>query len=160
MDHYRRVRISLREQLASIPLNPQSRIAIYGTSELAELVFLALRDLGVTEIEVFDRNGRRGRFLGMRVQPLASLDAIRFSGVIVAVPNSIEARTKELVAVGVRPSQIVSALSDHRGLIGNGRSGNGRNKAVPPPKVHVEKTIDRDNGDDGKALVRPPDQAE
>ena len=158
MDHYRRVRVSLREQLASIPLNPKSRIAIYGTSELAELAFLALRDLGVTEIEVFDRNGRRGRFLGMRVQPLASLDASMFSGVIVAMPNSLEARTRELVGVGVQPSQIVSALSDYRGLVGNGKSGNGRGKTAIPVQGQVSKVSSRNSHDDAKALVRPSDQ--
>jgi len=154
MDHYRRLRVSLREQLASIPLDPRSRIAIYGTSELAELVFLALRDLGVTEIEVFDRDGRRGRFLGMRVQPLASLDASKFSGVIIAAPNSLEVRTRELVGVGVQPSQIVSALSDHKGLIGNGRG-----KVAVTVQGQASKVSSRNNHDHAKALVRPSDQA-
>ena len=53
LDHYQRVRSSLREGLASEILNTESRVAIYGSSELAELVYLALRDLGVTEIEVY-----------------------------------------------------------------------------------------------------------
>ena len=52
LDHYQNVRQTLREQLEPLALNAESRVAIYGTGEFAELVYLGLRDLGIEEIAV------------------------------------------------------------------------------------------------------------
>ena len=119
LDHYQRVRSSLREGLASETLNTESRVAIYGSSELAELVYLALRDLGVTEIEVFDRNGARPRFLGMPVRDLESMVGAHYSQVIVAMPAESDARCAELVSAGVPASKIVT-LSPGSIRVGDG----------------------------------------
>ena len=109
LDHYQRVRSSLREGLASETLNIESRVAIYGSSELAELVYLALRDLGVTEIEVFDRNGARPRFLGMPVRNLESIVGAHYSQVIVApAGRSPTPGVPRLVEAGVPASKIVT----------------------------------------------------
>ena len=47
--HYQKVRQTLREQLETQFLNAESRVAIYGTGGLAELVFLGLKDLGIEQ---------------------------------------------------------------------------------------------------------------
>ena len=67
LGHYRRVRVLLGQELSALSLNAESRIAIYGTDELAELVYLCLRDIGVTEIEVLDQQANGRRLLGMEV---------------------------------------------------------------------------------------------
>ena len=66
--HYQNVRQSLREQLEPLALNEESRVAIYRTGEFAELVYLALREIGIEEIGIFDADSRpNGKFLGMQV---------------------------------------------------------------------------------------------
>ena len=111
MDHYQRVRAMLRQELRTLTLNVESRIAIYGTTELTELVYLALRDMGVTEIDVFDRESRRV-FLGTPVKGLESMYARDHDTVIVAFSNDVESRCEELYARGVPDSQIVALLSN------------------------------------------------
>ena len=111
MDHYQRVRAMLRQELGALTLNVESRIAIYGTTELTELVYLALRDMGVTEIDVFDRESRRV-FLGTPVKGLESMDAKDHDTVIMAFSKDVESRREELYARGVPDSQIVALLSN------------------------------------------------
>jgi DNA-binding MarR family transcriptional regulator len=43
LDHYQEVRQTLREELQTVHLNEESRVAIFGTGEFAELVYLGLR---------------------------------------------------------------------------------------------------------------------
>ncbi len=106
-DHYRRVRLLLREDIGDLMLNKESRVAIVGTTELAELAYLALRDLGVDEIEVFERNPKRQDFLGMRVQELGSIEPGEFAKVVIAVPNDADGSRNELYASGVSDSQVL-----------------------------------------------------
>ena len=117
MDHYQRVRAMLRQELGALTLNVESRIAIYGTTELTELVYLALRDMGITEIDVFDRESRRV-FLGTPVKGLESMDAKDHDRVIVAFSNDVDSRCDELYASGVLASQVVT-------LLGNSNHGRG-----------------------------------
>ncbi len=43
--HYRRVRHLLRDDIGSLPLNEESHVALVGTTEIAELAFLGLKEL-------------------------------------------------------------------------------------------------------------------
>ena len=70
VDHYRRVRVLLRDDLGALAMDPESPIAIYGTTDLAELIYLALRDMGLTRIDFYDHEGRESDFLGMKVRNL------------------------------------------------------------------------------------------
>ena len=115
IDHYRRVRSFLREDISTLPLNKESRVAIVGTSELAELAFLALREIGVDDIEVFDRSPSRPSFLGMSVRKLESLAPHDYAKIVIA--DSVEAETSRdlLYAAGVPDSQLVRLLTTPRG---------------------------------------------
>ena len=53
LEHYSNVRQTLRDELALESLNAESRVAIYGNGEFAELVYLGLKELGIEEIEIF-----------------------------------------------------------------------------------------------------------
>ena len=76
LDQYQKVRQSLREELAIEQFNSESRVAIYGTNDFAELVYLGLKDLGIEEIEVFDRKPGVGiKFVGLSVQEIGGLQA-------------------------------------------------------------------------------------
>ena len=112
-DHYRRVRQLLREDLGAHTISPDSGIAIYGATELAELMFLVLREMGVTRIDVFDdRPGVGGAFLGMPVQSLSALMPEQYVKVAVAFPGDSATLCQELYDLGVSPSQVITLLQE------------------------------------------------
>ena len=112
IDHYKRVRRMLREDLSTLPLNRESRVAIVGTDELAELAYLALRDLGVDEIDVFERNPERPTFLGMPIRRLDSIDGDSYAKVVLALSASADPDTSrsQLLAAGLPESQLVELM--------------------------------------------------
>lgn len=74
LDHYQRVRQTLREQLEPLALHEESRVAIFGTGEFAELVYLGLKELGIEEIDVFSsESAAMHRFLGLPVHDINAL---------------------------------------------------------------------------------------
>ena len=112
LDHYRRVRVLLSQELGALSLNAESRIAIYGTDELAELVYLCLRDIGVTEIEILDHQVDGRRLLGMEVRGLETIEPSDYNLFMLASPKHAESRRNSLIAKGVAPSQIVTVLQN------------------------------------------------
>ena len=91
-------------------MDAESRIAIYGTTELAELMYLVLREMGVTSIDVFDTHHAGRRFLGMPVGSLDSIEPSDYVKVAVAFSEDVGARCQELDALGVSPSQVITLL--------------------------------------------------
>jgi DNA-binding MarR family transcriptional regulator len=109
LNHYRNVRQTLAEELAPLSLNPESRVAIYGTTELAELVFLGLGDYGIEEIDIFTAEQANGaRFLAMPVQDIKSMIPERHDRVMVATIGGSERAFAQLKQQGVEPSRLVS----------------------------------------------------
>ena len=106
--------------LSSLPLNTHSKVAIIGTSELAELTYLALKDIGVDDIEVFERDGSGSKFLGMKVQTLRSLEPNLYAKIVIAVPSDVEKWREELMASGVTDGQVVEFLKPRRELAEGG----------------------------------------
>ena len=115
LDHYRRVRQTLREQLEPLALNRESRIAVYGTGEFAELVYLGLRELGIEEIDFFDsKKADRHRFLGMPVRDVASLETEYYDRIVVASLGASDAFHECLRERGATPEQVVTFFADGR----------------------------------------------
>lgn len=113
LDHYQGVRQTLREQLEPLALNEESRVAIYGTGEIAELIYLGLKELSIEEIEVFDVDPRPGnRFLGMPVQNVGTLQSNSFDRVVVAFLKPSAMDISELEERGVSPEQAVYFFTD------------------------------------------------
>ena len=112
--HYRRVRQLLREEFSNLTLNKESRVAIVGTTELAELAFLGLRELGVDDIEVFERDPKREDFLGMRVQELVSIDPRDFAKVVIAIPGDADGTRDDLYVSGASDAQVLQLLKTPR----------------------------------------------
>ena len=112
VDHYRRVRTMVREELSTLAIDPDSRIAIYGATDLAELVYLAVRDMGISRVDVFDQESDGRSFLGMPVQSLESVVPGDYAAVLVAFSTDVEARYSELHAMGISASQIVTLLQN------------------------------------------------
>lgn len=112
ISHYKRVRSMLRDDLSGLPLNKESRVAIVGTDELAELAYLALRDLGVDDIDVFARTLERPTFLGIPVRELSSLDAASYASIVMVVfdPDATETARDQLIRAGLPDSQLVEVM--------------------------------------------------
>ena len=113
MDQYRMIRRSLREELDTLSLHAESRVAIYGTGEFAELVYLGLREFSIEEVMIFDtgvQNGRR--FLGMPVQDVATLRPDQYDRVMVAILEDVQTRSLELRDLGVTPNQLVTLFAN------------------------------------------------
>ena len=110
IEHYQRVRYLLREDIQSLPLNSESRVALIGTSELAELAYLALRDMEVEDIYVYQINPTKPKFLGIEVNALASMDPGQFAKIVVAVRQDSEDVLERLHEAGALESQVVQLL--------------------------------------------------
>lgn len=116
LDHYQEVRQAMREQMETLAVNEESRVAIYGTSEFAELVFLGLREIGIEEIEVFARGSAvGGRFLGMPVHDVAGIRSQEYDRVVVALLADSEEALTELSAQGVPEHKVVSIFAGTNG---------------------------------------------
>jgi predicted transcriptional regulator len=109
LDHYRRVLALVRETLDGAHVNPDSTVAIYGTTELGELMFLVLKEYGVKRVVFLDESGP-GEFLGIPVKPLDTIDPYEYAGIMVAFPTGIDSRKQTLVRAGIRPDNITTLL--------------------------------------------------
>lgn len=115
LDHYQRVRQTLREQLKPLALHEESRVAICGTGEFAELVYLGLREIGIEEIDIFATNASGShRFLGLPVRDTATLQPEDYDRVLVATLNGSEASLKELRERGMAPDKLVTFFANGR----------------------------------------------
>ena len=113
LDHYLKVRQTLRAQLAPLALNDESRVAIYGTGEFAELVYLGLKELGIEEIEIFDRRGSADqRFLGMLVQDVTTLRPEGYDRILVALLGEPETPLAELQGLGASSRKLVTFFAN------------------------------------------------
>jgi DNA-binding MarR family transcriptional regulator len=109
LDHYQNVRQILRQQLEPLALNEESRVAIFGTGEFAELVYLGLRENGIEEIDIYAPGSLVGRrFLGLPVLDVAKLRAGDYDRVVVALLGESEAARLQLGEYGVAPEKMVT----------------------------------------------------
>ena len=88
LDDFREVRLTLNKQLEPLGLNKESRIAIFGVGQFAELVYLALREHGIEEIEILSLGPHSGdKFLGLSVRDASDLKSDEFDKIIIATLN-------------------------------------------------------------------------
>ena len=110
LDFYRDARQHLRRSL-SISVARQKTVAIYGTGDAAELVFLLLRDMGLELTAVFAAEGN-GRFLGLPVLPIAEQSSVTYDVLIVAVLERPAGTVRLLRQSGV-PDDKILMLQPH-----------------------------------------------
>lgn len=111
LDHYRRIREILSENLEALALDEDSSVAIYGQTELGELAFVILRNLGISKITIIDRTAPGTYFLGSLVLDPDSISVGDYTKIVVAFPAEMEAKCQELLEIGAAPSQIVQLLN-------------------------------------------------
>jgi len=108
LDFYRDARRHLRQSLLSAGVTGQQRVAVYGTGDVAELVFLLLREMDIDLVAVFDDGGAPS-FLGFPVLPVREQHNVTYDLLIVAVLEKPGAARKRLLAAGV-PAQRLLVL--------------------------------------------------
>jgi hypothetical protein len=109
LGHYRRVREILRDDMEGMALDQNSRMAIYGTEEMGELMYLVLCDMRVTRVDFFDIKGGR-RFLGTTVRDLGSIQPGEYAKVMIAFSSDIAEKRADLKSNGVDDSKIITFL--------------------------------------------------
>ena len=110
LDFYRDARQHMRRSLAQA-VAQQARVAIYGTGDAAELVFLLLRDMGLELVAVFGPE-RNGPFLGLPVQPIAEHDLVVYDVIIVSVLERPAGTAKLLAQSGVPNHKVLMLRPD------------------------------------------------
>jgi hypothetical protein len=81
-------------------------VAIYGTGDAAELVFLLVRDMGLELTAVFSQDGD-GRFLGLPVRALSDQAGVDYDVLIVAVLERPAGTARLLRQSGVPDDKIL-----------------------------------------------------
>ena len=81
---YRETRKNIREGLESLNGKGIRRVAIYGTSEAAELTFLTLREIGVEVSIVVSEDEHKSSFFGIPVRGLTEISPDDFDLIVVA----------------------------------------------------------------------------
>jgi DNA-binding MarR family transcriptional regulator len=122
LDFYRDARQHLRRSL-SVAVAPQRRIAIYGTGDAAELVFLLLREMGLELVAVFGEHDLQPSFLGFPVQPIEQQVDVVYDVLVVATLERPAGTAKRLRQAGVpdakllmlRPAPVVAAAPGGNG---------------------------------------------
>lgn len=111
--HYRSVRQTLREEMDPLVLNAESRVAIYGATEFAELVYLGLKEIGIEEIDIYGPSANLpAKFLGMPVRDVALLKDGDYQRVLVAYVGDWEQSITDLKEVGVEGDQVVAFFAN------------------------------------------------
>jgi DNA-binding MarR family transcriptional regulator len=110
LDFYRDARQHLRRSLVDA-VAEQKRIAIFGTGDAAELVFLLVRDMGLELVAVFDTQ-HNGPFLGLPVHAIADHHAVAYDVLVVAVLERPAGTVKLLAQLGVVPEKILMLRPD------------------------------------------------
>jgi DNA-binding MarR family transcriptional regulator len=110
LDFYHDARQHLRRSLAHA-VAERKRVAIYGTGDAAELVFLLIRDMGLELVAVFNPE-QDGQFLGLPVNAIADHASVAYDVLIVAVLERPAGTVKLLRHVGVPDGKVLMLRPD------------------------------------------------
>ena len=109
LDHYQNIRHTLREQMEGLGVNQESRVAVCGTTEFTELVYLGLKELGIEEIDFYSKGDAVGeRFLGVLVGDIKKIKFNDYDKVVVAELHDYEALSQTLSDLGVPEQKVVT----------------------------------------------------
>jgi DNA-binding MarR family transcriptional regulator len=109
LDFYRDARQHLRRSLVNT-VAVQKRVAIFGTGDAAELVFLLIREMNLELVGVFADEA--GHFLGLPVRTIADHATVPYDVLVVAVLERPAGTVKRLGQLGVPSEKIVMLRPD------------------------------------------------
>ena len=81
---YLEARRLVKERLEPLQQQGLRQVGIYGTDNVAELVYLVVKEIGLEPVAVFDDKKVGSDWLGFRVRPIDSLQADELDAVVLA----------------------------------------------------------------------------
>ena len=106
LSYYREMRKRLKDMLSSLEWTKGERVAICGTGELAELAYLALREMNVDCIGFVDGNTRE-TFLSHPVSSPDRITAWQVDRVLIADFDQAAAYEEQLVQSGIPREKVL-----------------------------------------------------
>jgi predicted transcriptional regulator len=103
----------VRQQLSSAirgRVGRNHRIAVFGTDEAAELVYLSLKEQGLDPVAIFASEGG-GTFLGMEIRGLDECKTVAFDRLVVANVEMPATLIEELNDAGIAPDRLLTLTS-------------------------------------------------
>ncbi len=111
LSYYRETREGIKEMVASFGGFHGQRVVIYGTTELAELVYLSLREMNIDCVGFIGENPRES-FLSCPVSTPEQVSRWQFDRVLIADLEHAAAYEEQLARAGV-PREKVLSLGKH-----------------------------------------------
>ena len=106
LSYYRDMRIRLKEMMPTFDGSHGQRVVIYGTTELAELAYLSLREMNIDCVGFIDGNLRES-FLSCPVSSPEKLNRWQFDRVLIADIEHAAACEEQLVLSGVPREKVL-----------------------------------------------------
>ena len=107
LSYYRDIRDRLKYRLADLSKAGGKRVVIYGTGELAELAYLALREMNMTLVGFVDGK-QQEIFLSYPVWPLDTLANWDFDALLIADLGEREKIQARILREGVPKAKIIT----------------------------------------------------
>jgi hypothetical protein len=106
LSYYRGMRTRLKEMMATFDGSNGQRVVIYGTTDLAELAYLSLREMNIDCVGFID-GGSRESFLSCPVSSLEKVSRWQFDRVLVTDLEHAAACEERLVQSGVPREKVL-----------------------------------------------------
>ena len=107
LSYYRDMRERIKEMMSSFGGPHGQRVVIYGTTELAELAYLSLREMNIDCVGFIDENPRES-FLSCPVSTLEQVSRWQFDRVLIADLEHAAGCEEQLVQAGVPRENVLS----------------------------------------------------
>ena len=113
LSYYRDMRVQMKEMMSSFAGSHGQRVVIYGTTELAELAYLSLREMNIDCVGFIEETPRDS-FLSCPVSVPEQVSRWQFDRVLITDLEHAAACELKLVQAGVPREKVLSPLSEHR----------------------------------------------
>jgi len=106
LSYYRDMRTRLKEMMSMFDTSNGQRVVIYGTTELAELAYLSLREMNIDCVGFIDGSSRES-FLSCPVSSLDRIAGWHFDRVLITDLDHAAACEEQLVLSGVPREKVL-----------------------------------------------------
>ena len=111
---YREVRHVLTDTLSQVAASGGRRVVFFGTSEIAEITYLTLKELGLELVGVVDDEVAGTQFLGLPVMRLQDMNTLSFDcGIVSSLNGSPVTMQAQLSSLGIPEEKIL--VIEHQG---------------------------------------------
>ena len=111
---YREVRRLLTDALSQVAASGGRRVVFFGTSEVAEITYLTIKELGLELVGVVDDQEAGTKFLGLPVMRLQDMNSLSFDcGIVSALNGSPVTMQEQLSSLGIPEAKIL--VIEHQG---------------------------------------------